>query len=294
MTSFGGCAYYITFALVYAPAMPRRTKVGHPTLFEMEKPEGTEPTDKRHVDRPYSESGFLLGCSAFTAAGWPGTFYPNGMKPGEYLSFYSSKFQTVEIDSTFYGTPAASTVAGWYAKTPPDFIFAAKVPQVVTHEKVLVDCEAELKEFLDCMGLLKEKLGPLVLQFPRFDKYAFKTGNDFAERLRPFLSRLPKTSTFRFEVEIRNPAWLDENFLNTLREHNVALALTDTSFMPRPWELKPLDLLTSDFAYIRWLGNRKGIEAITTRWDKTIIDKTDDLRNWVKLFQQFVNDRQIR
>ncbi len=62
--------------------------------------------------------------------------------------------------------------------------------------------------------------------------------------------------------------------------------------MPRPWEMKEkLDLVTTDFVYVRWLGDRKGIEALTTRWDKTIIDRTDDLRNWAGLFRQFLGAR---
>jgi len=74
-----------------------------------------------------------------------------------------------------------------------------------------------------------------------------------------------------------------------LREHNVALALTDTSFMPRPWEMKDtFDLITADFAYVRWLGDRKGIEKQTTTWDKTVVDRREDLTNWVELFRRFV------
>ncbi len=72
-----------------------------------------------------------IGTSAFTAAGWEGSFYPPGMKPADYLSFYATKFETVELDNTFYRTPAVSTVKGWNAKTPPGFIFAAKVRSYV-------------------------------------------------------------------------------------------------------------------------------------------------------------------
>jgi uncharacterized protein YecE (DUF72 family) len=78
-----------------------------------------------------------------------------------------------------------------------------------------------------------------------------------------------------------------------LRQHNVALALTDTSFMPRPWELKQkFDLVTADFAYIRWLGDRKGIEKQTTTWDKTVIDRTSDLNNWV-IFKALVSNTKV-
>ena len=145
------------------------------------------------------------------------------------------------------------------------------------------------------MNGLKEKLGPLLLQFPHFNKYEFKTGSDFLVGLRIFFKKIPQESSPKFVVEIRNRGWLEESFLDALREHNVALALTDTSFVPRPWELKkPLDLITSDFAYIRWLGNRKQIETMTTIWDKTIVDRTDDLTHWVKLCRDIVAQRKVK
>src|SRR5712692_10984294 len=133
-----------------------------------------------------------IGTSAFTAVGWEGSFYPKGAKPAEFLSYYARHFNSVEIDSTFYRCPSASTVRGWASKTPDGFVFAAKVPQVITHEKVLVDCDAEFEEFIDRMKLLGAKLGPLVFQFPHFDKYQFKTASEFIPRLRLFLGRLPE------------------------------------------------------------------------------------------------------
>jgi uncharacterized protein YecE (DUF72 family) len=82
---------------------------------------------------------------------------------------------------------------------------------------------------------------------------------------------------------------LDARFADVLREYGVALALTDTSFLPRPWEMKAkFDLVTSDFVYVRWLGNRNEIEKETTTWDKTVVDRTDDMKNWVELFRQFM------
>jgi uncharacterized protein YecE (DUF72 family) len=80
-----------------------------------------------------------------------------------------------------------------------------------------------------------------------------------------------------------------------LREHNVALALTDTSFMPRPWELKQkFDLVTADFAYVRWLGDRHGIEKITQVWDKTVVDRNDDLKHWVDVLKELIFNKKIR
>jgi len=193
----------------------------------------------------------------------------------------------VELDNTFYGTPALSTVKNWYARTPPGFIFAAKVPQVITHEKVLAGCEADLHQFLETMGALGEKLGPLLFQFGYFSSSTFRSGAEFLERLRPFLERLPQD--FHYVVEIRNKYWLNAEFTELLREHQVALALIDQSWMPRPWEMKEkLDLITADFTYVRWLGDRKAIEEQTKSWDKTIIDRRGDLVHWAELFRQFV------
>ena len=222
-----------------------------------------------------------LGTSAFTAAGWEGSFYPAGMKPADYLTYYATKFDTVEVDSTFYRTPSASTVRGWYAKTPKDFIFALKVPQEITHGKVLHDCDAEFKAFLSAADLLGEKLGPLLFQFGYFNQKAFPGLDEFLARLLPFLKKLP--SGYKFAVEIRNKNWLVPKFVDALRERCVALTLIDQSWMPRPAEwFKRFDPITADFTYIRWLGDRKGIEEKTKTWDKTIVDRASELQEWVK------------
>ena len=73
------------------------------------------------------------------------------------------------------------------------------------------------------------------------------------------------------------------------------MALTDTSFMPRPWEFEEkFDLITADFAYVRWLGNRKGIEELTTTWDKIVVDRRADLKNWSDLLMRLVLDKRLR
>jgi uncharacterized protein YecE (DUF72 family) len=258
----------------------------------MDEPQNTLP-NKIQVERPYSLPGIFLGTSSFTATGWQGSFYPQGMRSRDFLSFYASKFQTVEIDSTFYGTPSASTVASWNEKVPADFIFAVKVPQVITHEKVLVNCDSEFEEFVKMMDILGPKLGPMVFQFPAFDRWKFPKQDSFFAVLKPFLKKLP--ADHRFVIEIRNKNWLDASFADVLRGHNVALALTDTSFVPRPWEMKDkFDMTTADFAYVRWLGDRHGIEKITQQWDRTVADREHDLKNWVNILKELVLNKKIR
>jgi uncharacterized protein YecE (DUF72 family) len=201
--------------------MPRRPPIGQTSLFDS-KPNESANSAEPKIERPYDHPLIFLGTSAFNANGWAGTFYPPDLKQSQYLAHYAKSFKTVEIDSTYYGTPAASTVESWYRKTPSDFIFAAKVPQIVTHEKMLKDCESEFDEFIETIGLLKEKLGPLLLQLPRFNRFEFKNSSDFLVRLRPFLKRLPEKVASNLVVEIRNEPWLNQNLLDVLREHKVS------------------------------------------------------------------------
>ena len=220
----------------------------------------------------------LLGTSSFTASGWAGSFYPKKLRSADYLAFYAERFDTVEVDSTFYACPSARTVSNWAARTPEGFTFSVKVPQVITHEKTLVNCEGDLKQFLDTMDILGKKLGPIVFQFPFFHRSIFRDRHEFLDRLVPFLRALP--SGHKFAVEMRNRDWLDAELANLLRDHKIAVVLQDRSWMPSPAELN-FDPITADWTYIRWLGDRKGIEEQTTTWDKTIVDRTSELTSWV-------------
>ena len=226
-----------------------------------------------------------IGTSAFTAAGWETAFYPAGMKPADYLTYYATKFDTVEVDSTFYRTPSVATVNGWARKVPEGFVLAAKVPQIITHEKILLNCDNDLKQFLETMGLMGDKLGPLLFQFGYFNKTAFKSGKEFLARLEPFLKKLPKG--YRFALEIRNKQWLTVEFFDLLRAHKVAYALIDQAWMPRVSEIfEKFDPVTADFTYVRLLGDRKGIEKLTKTWDKVIVDRSRELMSWVNVCQR--------
>jgi uncharacterized protein YecE (DUF72 family) len=150
---------------------------------------------------------------------------------------------------------------------------------------VLVDCADDLNHFLKTMDALADKLGPMLFQFGYFNKSAFAGVSDFLARLLPFLKTLPKG--YKFALEIRNKNWLVPKFADVLREHNIALALIDQSWMPRPAEwFSRFDPITADFTYVRWLGDRKGIEKETKTWDKTIVDRKADLVEWVEILKK--------
>ena len=178
-------------------------------------------------------------------------------------------------------------VSNWRARTPAGFLMAAKFPQVITHEKVLVDCGAELSEFLNTMDLLGDKLGPLLLQFPYFNKQAFPQGRDFLARLSAFLEQLPRDR--RYAIELRNKYWINNQLLDLLRARNIALALIDHPWMTPIHELiAKHDVVTADFTYLRWLGDRKGIEAQTKHWDSVIIDRTREMEAWIPIIRMLL------
>ena len=111
-----------------------------------------------------------VGTMGWSYGFWKGTFYPEKLPSNEFLGYYARQFGTVEVDSTFYRIPRTQTVTDWKEQTPDGFVFSLKFPQVITHVKMLEDCQEETKVFLERVSLLKEKLGVLLLQFP----YAFK------------------------------------------------------------------------------------------------------------------------
>ena len=229
----------------------------------------------------------LLGSCSFTADGWEKSFYPPGLKKTAYLGHYAEQFHSVEVDATFYGVPSVKTVRRWYEQTPENFVFACKVPQSITHDAFLVDCEEQFREFLSVMSGLRHKLGPMLFQFPYYNSKSPVRPKDFLDRLRDFLPKLP--ADFRFALEIRNKDWVRTELLDLLRKHTVAFALIDHPYMSRPSELmRNGDIVTSDFIYIRLLGDRYAIEDLTKTWHKTVVDRSRELIEWSEVVEQLL------
>jgi len=232
-----------------------------------------------------------LGTSSFSHPSWVGPFYAQGTKPGDFLGAYARRFGTVEIDATFYRIPSAAQVRSWASKVPEGFSIATKVPQVITHEKMLVGAEDDLKAFLGAMDEAGEKRGPILFQFPYVRKGTFASVDPFLARLEPVLASLPRDK--RFAVEIRNKTWLGEPLFDLLRAHGVAYAIIDHPWMPPVAQLmKGPDPVTAAFAYVRWLGDRHAIEAKTESWDRLIVDRTKEMKLWVDALAMLL-DRNI-
>jgi uncharacterized protein YecE (DUF72 family) len=221
-----------------------------------------------------------LGTSSWSAESWVGPFYPPGTAPADFIAHYAKQFDTVEVDATFYRIPTPAMIDNWNRKTPESFTFALKAPQVITHEKRLEGAQKELEEFLGVVKGLGPRLGPILFQFPYFNKTDMPSPFPFFESMRKFVKDLP--DGFRFAVEVRNKTFLVPALLETLKSRKIALALIDHPFMLKASEYrKRMDLLTTDWTYVRWLGDRVGIEKVTTTWDRTVVDRTAETDAWV-------------
>jgi uncharacterized protein YecE (DUF72 family) len=213
-----------------------------------------------------------VGTMGWSYGFWKGNFYPENLSSKEYLAYYASQFSTVEVDSTFYRIPRKQSVSDWKEQTPQNFLFSLKFPQVITHVKMLRDCQGEVSVFLERVELLKEKLGVLLLQFP----YTF--GTEHLSLLRDFLQNLPRGH--RYVVEVRNRKLLNDGFYSVLRNNNVVLAWVDSPFMPQ------INEVTSDFIYVRWEGDRRRVKGVLGRRE---VDRATSIKSWADRLRQFLD-----
>ncbi|MBI3859832.1 MAG: DUF72 domain-containing protein [Thaumarchaeota archaeon] len=185
-----------------------------------------------------------IGTSGWSYKEWTGVFYPTSAT--NKLSFYSKIYGTAEIDSTFYAYPSRGLVFGWAKHTPDDFVFSAKLPRLITHDKRLElgsGVEGDLVRFLSLLKPLiaAGKLGPLLIQLP--PSYSYATDHNTLEK---FLEVVPED--IKFAVEFRHPSWLRDEVWSLLKEKNVANVIVDEPLLP------PDTVTTADFAFIRWHG----------------------------------------
>jgi uncharacterized protein YecE (DUF72 family) len=209
-----------------------------------------------------------IGTQGWNYDGWVGPFYPPGTRAADFLPLYARAFRTVEVDSTFYAVPSASTVRGWAARVPAEFTFALKLPKEITHENRLRDPAGLAPQFFDRARELGGKLGPILMQL----------GPDFGPAERPalteFLATLPQD--LRFAIEFRQRGWIDDDVLALLADHNIAVALTDARWIPRKTMLALAEQPTADFAYVRWMGPNRDI----VDYSHIQFDRSRELESW--------------
>jgi uncharacterized protein YecE (DUF72 family) len=222
-----------------------------------------------------------IGCQGWNYADWVSppvarkpVFYPHGTRAGDMLALYARVFSTVEVDSTFYAIPKNSTFDNWAERTPDDFTFALKLPQEITHVRELRESAAVLNEFCAGARRLEEKLAAVLVQLPPH----FTNTPESARALTQFLKELPRD--IRFAVEFRSNAWLDGETFDLLMQNNVSLALVEGQWLNRGRIFELAEKLTTDFAYIRWMGARD-----LTRFDIVQRRQDENLKAWSKLIE---------
>jgi uncharacterized protein YecE (DUF72 family) len=185
-----------------------------------------------------------IGCSGWFYDAWLGHFYPANLDHKEFLKYYSHVFEFVEIDSSFYRPPNLFMTKRWASITPDNFRFTAKFPRSITHEKRLADPERQLRYFFDVMRPLRRKLLALLLQLP-----PSLTAKEGLKKLEGLIHMLDPD--FRYAIEVRNRSWFDnKNVYKLLSDNNICLAWSQLDTIQTPAEL------TSDFAYLRFIGDR--------------------------------------
>jgi uncharacterized protein YecE (DUF72 family) len=213
-----------------------------------------------------------IGISGWRYGPWRGKFYPRDLPQHRELEFASRALPTIEINGSFYSLQRPESYERWYRATPPGFVFAVKGSRYITHMKRLRDIEAPLANFF-ASGVfnLREKLGPILWQFPpsfryepdRLERFFELLPRDTAEALSLARRRdarvkgrsrlaIDASRRMRHAMEVRHESFLDESFVRLLRRYGIALVVADTA---QKWPYR--EDVTADFVYMRLHGDKK-------------------------------------
>lgn len=226
-----------------------------------------------------------IGISGWRYKPWRGTFYPQDLAQKNELRYAATRLNSIEINGSFYSLQRPSSWQRWHAETPDDFLFSVKGARFITHMKKLKDVEGPLANFF-AQGVLalKEKLGPILWQFP--PNFIFRP-----EKIEPFFEMLPRDTEaaaalaarheprmkgraffkidakrpLRYAMEVRHETFLTPEFVALLRKHKVALVVADTA---GKWPF--MEDLTADFVYVRLHGDEK---LYTSGYTPTALDR---------------------
>jgi uncharacterized protein YecE (DUF72 family) len=197
---------------------------------------------------------YLIGTSGYNYPEWRGSFYPEKFPTAKMLAYYAERFNTVEVNYTFYRMPTAALLDGWAKGTPDPFTFTLKAPRRITHDSKLQRCEDLTQVFCRTAAGLGSKLGTLLFQLPP----TFKRDDSV---LAAFIDLLPDGTHAAFEF--RHASWHDDTVFALLRRRNLALCVADSDKMSTPV------VATADYAYFR-LRDEGYQDDDIQRWASTI------------------------
>jgi uncharacterized protein YecE (DUF72 family) len=203
----------------------------------------------------------FVGVSGFSYPGWKGSFYPKDLKSEEFLSFYSKKLNSVEINSSFYAPPSSAMIESWSSKTQDSFKFSMKAPRQITHILKLGNGAAASAQRLDgTLELLGPKRGPVLFQLPPFLRQDLKLLETF----------LGETSKFKQRVfEFRHDSWMNDSTYKLLEKNEIGFCIAETE------DMKPVLKVIGDISYYRLRNERYDDKSIDV-WSKQISELSKD------------------
>jgi uncharacterized protein YecE (DUF72 family) len=219
---------------------------------------------------------FYIGTSGWVYGHWEGIFYPDNLPAKDKLKYFSQHFKTAEINYSFYHLPQPSTYQNWYKQVSADFIFAVKASRLITHIKRLKGVKVAWKQFLDNALTLKEKLGPILFQFPP----SFRATLENIKRLEALFKILRGTTPRKFAFEFRHESWCGKNIHNLLKKYNVAWVIADSPRYPKA------EVVTADFVYVRMHGSRVLFSSKYTK--KELSSLAQKIKKWLKTADVYV------
>jgi len=253
-----------------------------------------------------------IGISGWRYPPWRGVFYPEKLPQAKELAFASRQVNSIEINGSFYSLQKPSSYNLWYKSVPDDFLFSVKGPRYITHIKMLKDVDTPLANFFASGVLcLKEKLGPILWQFPprmKFDLERFKNFIAMLPRDTKAAAKLAKkhdkwmkarsytradgNRPLRHAIEVRNASFVSPDFIKLLRREKIALVTADTA---GKWPF--FDEPTTDFIYARLHGDQ---EIYISGYDESALAQwAERIRNWQSpkrrdVYLYFDNDVKVR
>ncbi|BAU46881.1 hypothetical protein SVA_0299 [Sulfurifustis variabilis] len=214
-----------------------------------------------------------VGTSGYSYAAWKGRFYPPRLPAADMLGYYAERFDTVEINASFYRFPSVEMLDGWAARVPGDFAFAFKAPRRITHDYRLGKPE-DARAFMERVGRLGPRFAAALFQLP-------PSFHRDLPRLEGVLAALPRGARAAFEF--RHVSWLDEAVYVLLEAHNAALCLADVDDAETP----PL-AATADWGYLR-LRRADYSEAALADWARRVRGQ-----GWAQAYVYFKHEDEAR
>ena len=217
-----------------------------------------------------------IGTSGYSYKEWKGSFYPDDLPATKMLQFYATRFDTVEINNTFYRMPDTKMLAKWAEQVPDSFTFILKAPQRITHQKKLAGAEEDVRQLFDVATALGPQLGPVLFQLPPFSRKD-------AAKLRDFLGVLPPKCKVAFEF--RHESWCDDEIYSLLRERDAPICLSDTDEVTDP---DALVIPTASWGYMRLRRTEYDDKALAD-WARRV-----EKQPWSEAFVFFKHEDEAR